>query len=142
MKCSVSILLFGSIILCSCQQKDEYVKKEYYSQDKIKFIKRYKNNSLDGESIWFYPSGNCEQKTQYVKGKRDGYSYHFYASGCLKDFRYFREGKEVGIGLEYYDFPLASMKTIFHFNDSGHLFYKKTFDERGRFLSEEGQKPQ
>jgi len=136
-----STLFFVLIVLFSCDQENETVKTEYYSTKEVKFIKHYKDKLLDGEAIWFYQSGSIKEKTLFRKGKAEGHTYSFYPNGRLESYRYFTDDKEVGIGLDYYNHYRTRVKFMLYFNNSGHIYYKRNFDENGKFLSDEGKKP-
>ncbi len=64
---SYSILI---VLFLSCQDHDPDVKNEYHPNGKLKFVKRYKNQVLDGQSLWFYENGKIEQTVIFKKGKK------------------------------------------------------------------------
>ena len=135
------LLLTLSLIIFSCEKKDQNIKFEYYSTGAIKSIKRFKNGKLNGESTWYYLSGVIKEKVQCKDGTNDGFAYYFYPSGCIENYRYFQNGNEINVGFDYYDHPMMVIKSILHFNESGKIYYKQNFDDHGRPTTEEGKKP-
>ena len=131
-----------TITIFSCTQKDNNIRYDYYTNNKIKFIKRYKNNLLDGQSQWFYENGTVEQTVLFNVGKEFGNAYYFYQDGTLKNARNWRYGKMIGYATDYYDDTLGIIKSILLFNSDGNLIYKKNFDHSGHLISEEGKKPE
>ena len=133
------LLLF--LILSSCNKKRDY-KVTYYSNGTIQTIKHYDlRDSLEGESVWFYPNGSLQEKVIFKNGKANGHAHYFYESGALKSHRFWKDDKMAGYVSDYFDDTLAPIKTVMLFNDSGQLVYKKTFDKLGTMLTEEGAKP-
>lgn len=114
----------------------------FYETGEIKAIQRYdKNGNYIGEQLSFYSSGILEAKMRFINRKANGNAYRFYdTSGALKHFRYYRNDKEVLYGGDYWGDSIDIMKASLHFNDSGQIFYKKNFDENGKFISEEGKR--
>ena len=54
------------------------VKKEYYSDSKLKKISHYQNGLLHGSQIKFAENGNKELSISYYEGKKDGdWTYYF-----------------------------------------------------------------
>jgi antitoxin component YwqK of YwqJK toxin-antitoxin module len=138
------ILGFGILVTMiaveSCWQNEKNIKYGYYPNNRVKFIKRYKNDMLDGQAQWFYLDGMVETMVSFKDGKELGNAYYFYPSGTLKSFRYWRDGKMVGYLADYYDDTLGTIKSVLYFQD-GQLTYKKNFDSLGKFISQEGVKP-
>ena len=133
------LLLF--LILSSCNKKRDY-KVTYYPDGTIQTIKHYDlHDSLEGESVWFYPNGSVQEKVIFKNGKANGHAHYFYESGALKSHRFWKDDKMTGYVSDYFDDTLAPIKTVMLFNDSGQLVYKKTFDRLGTMLTEEGAKP-
>jgi len=128
------------VFFYSCKADDPNTKVEYHRDGTVKFIKRYNEGILNGQSQWFYENGNLEQTVLFKAGKEYGNAYYFYPSGALKNFRYWREGKMVGYVADYYDDTVGIIKSVLLYDD-GRLIYKKNFDSLGRFINEEGNKP-
>ncbi|MEP6675847.1 MAG: hypothetical protein ABJA78_11850 [Ferruginibacter sp.] len=123
----------------SNMQKIEY---DFFEDGELKEIKRYNNDHvLDGEQLSFFDNGKLEQKLQFKKGKANGCGYYFYnLNGTLKNTRYFRNDKQVLYGADYWgNDSMNIIKATLHFNDSGHIYYKKNFSENGQFINEEGK---
>ena len=134
------------IVLAACvninREGHPGLKISYYPNGKIKSIKHYYQDTLlTGEAVWFYPSGVIEQKAQFVDGIRDGPCYNFYPSGRLQWYRNYKLGLRIKSGIDYYDSPILIVKSLLFFNDSGHLYHKLNYNENGKFISEEGKKP-
>lgn len=131
------ILFFYS---CTSQHSVEE-KRAHFSDGSLKFIKRYKNGIIDGQAQWFYPDGKVEQTVMFKNGEENGMAYYFYPSGALKHFRHWRNGRMNGYVADYYDDTAGIIKAVLIYNDNGNLLYRKDFDSLGRFISEEGSKP-
>jgi len=133
------------VIICGCSRagtsSDYDVKKEYYSNGEVKFIKHYYKGSLHGQAIWFYPTGKVHETSQFNEGKGVGPHYTFYPSGSLRSYRFYKQGKQTNIGFDYYDDTLIVFKNMFYFNDSGLVYYSRSFDDYGNLKSERGKRP-
>ena len=129
-------------LIAGCRGQNVYDSKtEYYSNGGLKFIKRYHNGVLHGQAIWFYPSGVIQESTIFKEGVWDGPCYKYYPSGSLESYRFYKNNKETNIGLDYYDGKLLLLKNLLNFNDSGVIYYSKTFDDHGNLISEKGKRP-
>jgi len=119
-----------------------YMIYTFYENGQIKEIHRYnKENQYEGEQSWFYTSGILDRKVPLFNGNANGSAYYFYdTSGSLKSLRYFRNNLQVFLGSDYWGDSLGGIKSIYRFNDSGNIYYKKNFDTHGNFLNEEGHK--
>lgn len=136
------------ILVVGCKNPD--VKKEinddtkkifYYADGKVQAIKYFKDSLLSGECFWFYPNGKMKQISTYLQGKANGYAFFFYESGALQSCRLYSEGKIVGYTVNYFDKSIDLKQSIFLFNDSGQLYYKKEFDTLGNVIKEQGKLP-
>lgn len=141
-------LLVITILLVGCESSvlkkgsnDATKKIFYYPDGKIQTIKYFKDSLLSGQSFWFYPNGTMMQIATYVQGKANGLAYFFYESGALQSCRIYSEDKLVGYTVNYFDKSVDLKKSIFLFNDSGQLYYKKEFDTLGNVIREEGRLP-
>lgn len=114
----------------------------FYENGELKQIHRYnKKGEYTGEQLWFYPDGVLNRKIPKSNGEANGNGYYFYdSSGTLSAHRYFRNDKEVFHGAEYWEDSIGILKSSIYFNDSGHIYYKKNFDENGNFINEEGKR--
>ena len=141
-KRSIAYILLLTIFIFSCTPDNSNIKYGYHSNKEIRFIKRYKNNLLEGQSQWFYEDGTIEQTVRFNEGKESGSAYYFHEDGTLKSCRHWRGGKMVGYATDYYDDTLEIIKSILLFNSDGHLVYKKNFDTTGHLIGEEGMRPE
>ena len=143
MNCRLSPLLL--VIICGCSgvgnSPDHDVKKEYYSNGEVKFIKHYHNGILQGPAIWFYPTGKVQETSLFSEGKAEGPAYTFYPSGSLQSYRFYEQGRHSNIGFDYYDNESLIFKNMFYFNDSGLVYYSRSFDDHGNLKSERGKRP-
>jgi antitoxin component YwqK of YwqJK toxin-antitoxin module len=114
----------------------------FYETGGIKEIHRYnEKKQLHGEQFWFFDNGILEKKMPIYEDKAKGNAYYFYPNnGALKNDRYFRNDKQVFYGADYWGDSMGTMKASLHFNDNGEVYYKKNFDENGKFINEEGKK--
>lgn len=114
----------------------------FYENGMTKAINKFDDKGLlNGEQLWFYPSGLLNRKVPFKRNKMQGSTFYFYdETGAVKGFRYFKNGKEILFGVEYWNDSIGMIKSSLHFNDSGQLYYKKNFDQSGNVLSEEGSR--
>ena len=115
---------------------------KFYESGIVKSIYNFDaNDLLQGEQLYFYPSGILNKKIMYSNNIEKGNAFYFYDNtGTLESFKYFRDGKQVLYGAEYYNDSIGLMKSTLHFNDKGELYYRKNFDVDGNVLGEEGTK--
>ncbi len=120
----------------------EKILYSFYENGQLKEVKNLKDNdTLSGERLWFYPSGILSKNIQFKEGLANGNAYFFYdTSGALKSFRYYRNDKEVLFGSDFWGDSVDVMKSSLHFNDSGHIYYKKNFNRNGELVDEEGKR--
>ncbi len=59
-----------------------------YENTKLVYTCNYIEDELDGISQWFYPNGNLEKITNFIKGKKDGESFTYDSLGTLIKYRY------------------------------------------------------
>ena len=114
----------------------------FYETGGIKEIHRYnKKKQMQGEQFWFFDNGILDRKIPIYNDKAEGNAYYFYPkNGALKNDRYFRNDKQDFYGADYWGDSMGTVKASLHFNDSGDVYYKKNFDQNGRFISEEGKR--
>ncbi|MEO8962192.1 MAG: hypothetical protein ABI325_09935 [Ginsengibacter sp.] len=113
----------------------------YYKNGNLKSITNYINSLKEGEQLNFYESnGKLESKVTFKNDSANGVAYWFYKSGSMKALRYYVNDKECYFGIDYWDDPAGIFKSSLHFDDKGHLYYKKNFDSTGLFVNEEGKK--
>lgn len=65
-------------------------------------IGTYKNGNLDGVVEDYWPNGNLQTKSRYVKGELNGKTFHYYENGKLEEAKFFKNGKIHGILIEYF----------------------------------------
>jgi antitoxin component YwqK of YwqJK toxin-antitoxin module len=114
----------------------------FYENGEIKEIHRYNDKGmLDGEQMWFFPSGVLDRKIQIRNAVGNGNAYYFYdTSGTLSGHRYLRNDKEVFHGADYWEDSIGITKSSLYFNDSGIIYYKKNFDKLGHLINDETKK--
>jgi hypothetical protein len=84
----------------------------------------------------FYPNGELKSRVWYQNGIADSLGLWYYENGYLEVKSELSEGKEVGDVFFYY--PNGRLQSYFFFNVYSMAVYKKSFDENGDFLREEG----
>ncbi|MEI8110725.1 MAG: hypothetical protein WCH59_07000 [Chitinophagia bacterium] len=77
-------------------REGERIYYAYYSIDKPKAIKNYKNDQLNGISIWYYDNGLIYYEQNYKNGKLDGYERFYHSNGQLKQEGKFIQDKATG----------------------------------------------
>jgi antitoxin component YwqK of YwqJK toxin-antitoxin module len=134
------IYLPNTVLIFSCDLKENNLRIERYDDNNVKFLKRYSNEVLHGESVWFFQNGNVEQKVIFRNGRENGHAHYFYPSGALKSHRFWHDGKMIGFCADYWDDSVGIIQSSLLFNKKGELVYKKSFDRTGRVISVEGTK--
>ena len=127
------------ILACKNKTKNNGQILDYYSNGKIKSIKHYSNTSLDGTCFWFYSSGKPEKILTFINGEAEGHEYFFYESSALQSRRIYKNDKPVGYTENYFDHSISMLQSVFIFNDSGNLIYRRIYDTIGKVMKEEGQ---
>lgn len=84
----------------------------------------------------YYPNGKLKSRVWYQNGIADSLGLWYYENGYLEVKSELSEGKEVGDVFFYY--PNGRLQSYFFFNVYSMAVYKKSFDENGDFLREEG----
>lgn len=114
----------------------------FYKNGEIKEIHRYNNKGQQsGEQLWFYSDGILEKKIPLMNDRAEGNGYFFYdTTGTLSGQRYYRNDNPVFHGTTYWEDSLPMIHSILYLNDSGNIYYKKSFDKNGNFINEEGRK--
>lgn len=119
----------------------EGIQISYYESGVVKSMFNYHKGEKIGDQLWFHENGMLSQKVNFKNGVANGMAYYFFPSGNLKSDRFYNNDIVNGIGADYWDEEFGVLKSTLHFNDSGHIYYKKIFDTTGIFIAEEGKKP-
>ena len=129
------------------------IKKEYFSESKIKKISHYQNGLLHGCQIRYAKNGNKELEISFYEGKKDGKWTYFFDNqkiarseewnkgekeGAFKTFnnmdlliseQYYKKGKPIGIHKEYY--PDGREKHVRVYSKKNILEEEYAFDDYG-----------
>lgn len=93
------------------------------------------------QMISFFSNGVIQSKIKKDEnGITQGNAYYFYKeTGNLSSEYFYEDGIKTGSAVSYYD-SSRRVKELMLYNESGELFYRKTFDEQGSLLKEEGSR--
>ena len=129
------------------------IKKEYFSESKIKKISHYQNGLLHGCQIRYAKNGNKELEISFYEGKKDGKWTYFFDNqkiarseewnkgekeGAFKTFnnmdlliseQYYKKGEPMGIHKEYY--PDGREKHVRVYSKKNILEEEYAFDDYG-----------
>jgi len=99
----------------------------YDGQDCIEFSNTYKNGTLDGPSVTFFPNCSTKCEESYIAGKKNGYERCYDQTGFLQTEGQYQNGELVG--------------TYAHYDKKGYITYespsKETTLKFDKFLSGE-----
>ncbi|HSZ71831.1 MAG TPA: hypothetical protein VK750_04085 [Cytophagaceae bacterium] len=159
----ISWIIMYSLLFSCTEKKREYslVKKEYYSNGKIKSIGQYINDSIKhGLVKYFYPTGDLKfeiefknnikhgwSKGYYLNGKiavksefknnlQNGYTYKYYSNGNLKSKLFWIMGKSYGDGFYYYPNGQIELYNCTDFVNG--CLYSLRYDSLGNKIKEDG----
>lgn len=90
------------------------VKRYYLSNKKIISEHTFKNGTLHGERIFYYPSGKIQKKENYIEGNLSGNVTLWNEDGSLGAENHYLNGKLTGLQKEYY-YPTDSTRVIHEF---------------------------
>jgi hypothetical protein len=148
------ITLLYLLLIYSCNNSNEpfdngnhFIKKEFYSNGKLKTEATYINDSvLDGLYKMYFINGNVESESTYKHGKKEGVTKDYYPSGKLMSTTEFHDGKAEGNGIWYYENGVIESKYLwikglsfgdgFYFRKDGTLeqYQLSDFEGNTRFI--------
>ena len=93
------------------------------------------------QMISFFSNGVIQSKIKKDEnGITQGNAYYFYReTGNLSSEYFYKNGIKTGSAVSYHD-SSRRVKEFMLYNENGELFYRKTFDEQGSLLKEEGSR--
>lgn len=83
---------------------------------------QYKNDTLDGERKFFYPSGKLESVEHYRNGAYHGKYQKFYENGTMEVEQEFANGALEGLSIAYYPSGGVKEKVTLHNNEESGPF--------------------
>jgi len=90
-KYKVVVIVVFAAILVACN--NESVKTSFYDNGNKSSELHYKNEQLNGESIYYYENGTIQSKYTYVNGVLQGASKSWFLNGSLENEISFKDGK-------------------------------------------------
>lgn len=116
----------------ACQPDKEYT---YYDNGAIKSEFTRKDEKVQGEAKYFYPTGEEKAREYYEDGLKMGEALSYYKSGEIKSVKNYRNGKSQGLfayyrrngtleGVDRYEEDSVISSAAF---DSTGSFYKSTY---------------
>lgn len=114
--------------------KKEGLRKQYYSNGKVKSEVNFKNNRPTGYSKFYYPNGNIAEEGNWVYGGWDGKYKNYYEAGPLSEDFSFSYGKKEGLQKQYH--PNGKMKMEGTWKNGVPDGIVKEFNEEGALVSE------
>ena len=99
-------------------------------------------NEVNGfyQRIDFYDNGNIAfiAKTDIPNGDIQGSMYYFFESnGDLSDSYHYHNGIRVGLSKSFHE-NSDFIKEVMHYDSLGKVYHRRTFDNKGKLISEEG----
>ena len=88
---------------CCKEKSSQNIDISYYDGDSIpNQILRFKEGSLEGSCLYFYPNGRVQSQEFYKDGLKVGVNYYFYEDGNLESIKTYNNGKQEGVSVGYY----------------------------------------
>ena len=78
------------------------VKKDFYSDGKLKYEISYRNGQKDGMEKLFYSDGKLKSEIAFRDGRKDGMEKLFYSDGKLKSETNYRDNRKDGFEKIFY----------------------------------------
>lgn len=108
--------------------KRDSIFQEYYDSIKVvHFSTRYRNGIKNGKSFSFFKNGKIESERSFINDSLEGESLFYYSSGLLKLRINFRNNHENGYLTEYYESSGAIEAKELYVNDTiishAYLYY-------------------
>ena len=111
-----------------------YIRINLDSGVQLRSIVWHNKNSIDGESLVFYPNGRLKKKVTNKDNLRDGHAQYFYESGSIKSDLLYYNGKPSYYGVEYWDYYFSIPKHVYVFGDKGIVSKIRNYDTSGNYL--------
>ena len=137
-------LLYISLLVISCnkrtiilrQNKNEYTKIEINEFNKIVSIKKIKNDSLFGQSLFFNKDKRIEYVFHYHKNYLDGINLCIYPSGFIDSYYLYKNGLAQGNAYNLKDSIIIQPKNFYIFKNNK-IIYKKIYNTTGELINVE-----
>lgn len=110
--------------------------KEYYENGNIKLEQQYFYGKLNGIEKFYYESGNLKHIGSLKDGIKDSIWLIYYENGSIEKKNNYKKNQLFGEQLRYYE--NGKLKEYLFGDINGVQRYKRTYDEKGLFLNEEG----
>lgn len=110
----------------------------FYESGKIKTIRHFKNNVLNGEYISFYESGAIKFVCQNSNGRQNGKGVKYFENGNISQIGYSIAGLQYG-GAYFYNEEGNYLETYVATDHSQEVFYSADYDSNLNVLSERGE---
>lgn len=98
-------------------------------------------DTLNGDRVYFYETGELWGRVRYKNGKKHGVSYFYYKSGNTKSYWIYYEGHPDGHCYNYADNYAGYPIEFFVYGGNGQLVYRSITDSSGKKIFEEGGVP-
>jgi antitoxin component YwqK of YwqJK toxin-antitoxin module len=93
------LLLLFSFLFISCKD----IRKEFYPNGELKQKLSYKNDVLDGPSVWFFQNGKKMMECTYKDGKIEGKVTHWSFGGNPESEGFYVNNLRNGKCIQYYE---------------------------------------
>lgn len=107
--------------------------REYYENEKIKFVGNYKENLQDGEWKFYLEKGNLQSIVNYKAGELNGLKEDYYENGNLWTRQEFKNNIQEGIYEVYYEDGTPQLKIKIK---AGYIIEEQRFNRDGTIYDE------
>jgi hypothetical protein len=128
------ILIF---ILCSCEQSQENIVREYYYDGSLRFEYQINKDSImDGFFKEYYPEGSIRSIIYYENGNTDSIATFYYENGSIEKTLNFCNDTLLGSQIRFY--PNNKIKQYSVIDGFGECFFVLKYDSIGNQIKREG----
>ncbi len=129
------IILF--FILCSCEQPNKNIFREYYYDGSLKFEYQINKDSImDGFFKEYYPEGSIRSMQNYKNGQLDSIATFYYENGRVEKILNYVYDSLVGSQKRFY--PNNKIKQYAVIDGFGECFFVLKYDSNGNEIKREG----
>ncbi len=134
------IFLLFILAIISCKEREKM--NEYYSNDGIKTVWYFKNDTSNGVKEVYWKNGNVSQRYNYLRGRKNGEYLLFFKNGWIAEKGTFTNDLRHRKVYNYYASDSAKLKREAYIvleGDKGFYYYIRDFNRAGTMVEEQRQ---
>jgi len=133
-----TLVIVTLLVMCGLAYGQEVqkngIEKKYFESGELKEEMPYKKGKIDGTRKKYHMNGQVSLEVTYRNGEIVGPKKTYYENGQLKSETLYQNSQKEGDYTEYYE--NGEIRRI-HTYKNRKLVHKKTFDEKGKLVSDE-----